>query len=407
MRKAILHIDGDGFFASCEISLNPALRGKPVVTGQERGIATAMSPEAKKLGVSRGMPIFQVKKNFPQVVVVNSNYHSYGIFAQRMYDIVTRYTDQVEEYSIDECFALLHDSEGATDLVAVAREIKETLQKELGMTFSLGLAPTKVLAKVASKWNKPDGFTVITHADIEAFLKDMLVSKVWGIGPAQSQHLYSIGIKTALELIQKPLEWINATQHKHIRELWHELGGQEVYKVHHERDDDQASIQKTRTFTPPTQDKEKLFSELAYNVEAACQKARHARLVPSRVYYFLKTQEFRYHRHEIVLTIPTTSPHAILNAIKDTFDTIYREGVDYRATGVTLSDLRPVEVSQNDLFGEVVENQKWIEIYKIADLIDRRYGSRTIRLASSQRAYKRRGARPTRLLKIPYMGEVL
>jgi len=407
MRRAIVHIDGDGFFASCEISLNPKLKGKPVVTGQERGIATAMSPEAKKLGISRGMPIYQVKKNFSQAVVVQSNYHIYGIFAQRMYDIVRRYTDQVEEYSIDECFGLLYDSEGALDIVAVAREIKETLHKELGMTFSMGVAPTKVLAKVASKWNKPDGFTVITEDKIEEFLKDMLVSKIWGIGPAQSQHLYSLGIRTALELIERPLEWINSTQHKHIRELWHELRGESVYKVHYERDDDQASIQKTRTFTPPTSDKEKLFSEVAWNVEAACQKARHAQLVPGRVYYFLKTQEFRYHRHEIILTIPTTSPHAILNAIKDTFDTIYREGVDYRATGITLSDLRPLEVSQNDLFGEVVENSKWIEIYKIADLIDRRYGTRTMRLASSQRAYKRRGVRPSRLLKIPYMGEVL
>lgn len=400
MNSAILHVDGDSFFASCEVSLDHTLRGRPVVTGQERDIATAMSKEAKRLGVSRGMPIFQVRKNFPEVVVVNSNYHTYGIFAERMYNIVRRYSDEVEEYSIDECFARI-----SGNVEEVARRIKQDLQRELGMTFSIGVAPTKVLAKVASKWRKPDGFTILEQVDIPDFLRELLVGQVWGIGPAQSQHLYSQGIRTALELTEKPLEWINATQHKHIRELWHELRGQPVYRVHAEQDDAQASIQQTRTFSPPTSDKQKIFSELAYNVEGACQKARLRGLVPERVYYFLKTQEFRYQRAEIPLAVPTASPHAILDDIEATFEAIYRPGVEYRATGVTLSDLRPADLGQNDLFGEVVKNERWDEIYKLADLIDRRYGSHTLRLASSSRARQRRGARPSRFLKIPYIGE--
>ncbi len=408
MQRAIVHVDGDGFFASCEVSLDPTLKGKPVVTGQERGIATAMSKEAKALGISRGMPIFLVKKNFPQAVVVQSNYLTYGIFAERMYNIVRRYTPLVEEYSIDECFADITDL-ATTDrsYEDIAREIKETLNTELGMTFSLGLGPTKVIAKVASKWNKPDGFTVINKEGIPNFLKDMLVGKIWGIGPSQSLHLTMLGIGTALDLINRPLEWINATQHKHIRELWHELNGTSVYKVHAEDNDPQHSLQKTRTFTPPTENKNVLFGELSKNVEAACQKARGQKLVPRRVHYFLKTQEFRYHRFEIPLTVPTTSPSAILNEIRKTFDAIHRPGTEYRATGVTLSDLRPTNLFQNDLFGEVVKNDSWQEIYKIVDLIDRRYGTRTMRLASSSTRGKRSGIRPKRHLKIPYMGEVV
>src|ERR1035437_10757246 len=102
--RTILHVDGDSFFTSCEVSLDVSLRGKAVVTGHERGIATAMSKEAKALGVVRGMPIFQIKKEFPQITIVNSNYFAYGLFAERMYNIVRRYTPFVEEYSIDECF---------------------------------------------------------------------------------------------------------------------------------------------------------------------------------------------------------------------------------------------------------------------------------------------------------------
>src|SRR5688572_26380317 len=107
MTKHILHIDGDSFFASVETSLNPRLRGLPVVTGKERGIASAMSKEAKALGISRGMPIFKIKKEFPQVVILSSDYGTYELFAQRMFAIVRRYAREVEEYSIDECFATL------------------------------------------------------------------------------------------------------------------------------------------------------------------------------------------------------------------------------------------------------------------------------------------------------------
>ena len=147
--RRILHIDGDSFFASCEASLNPFLKGKPVVTGHERGMATSMSVEAKALGVVRGMPVFQIKREFPQVIVVESNYINYGLFAERMYSIVSQYTPYVEEYSIDECFAdITHLKEGARE---VAQMIQDELSMKLDLSFSIGIGPTKVLAKVASK----------------------------------------------------------------------------------------------------------------------------------------------------------------------------------------------------------------------------------------------------------------
>ncbi|MDB5194097.1 MAG: polymerase [Parcubacteria group bacterium] len=400
--KTILHLDGDGFFAACEISLNPKLKGKAVVTGQERGIATAMSREAKALGVHRGMPIYMVKKLYPEAVVVNSNYHSYGMFAQRMYDIVRRYTPLVEEYSIDECFADISD---LPDPVRAAENIKKELKRELGITFSLGIGPTKVIAKVASKWNKPDGFTVIQPDEIENFLKDLHIGKVWGIGPATSTHLQRLGIQTALDFTQRDERWVRENLPKPEHFLWHELRGHSVYRVHHEPDDDYGSIQQTRTFTPSTK-LDFLFSELSKNVEGACMKARRHELSTRRVYYFLKTQEFRYHRFEVPLTVPTNDPSVILNEIRATVDRVYKQGFEYRATGVTLSELVPESVAQNDLFGEVVKNDKKREVWKISDLIDRRYGTHTMILASSLRAREKRRTRPARRLWIPSMGEV-
>ncbi len=402
MNQAILHIDGDSFFASCEVSLDHTLRGKPVVTGQERGIATAMSKEAKAIGIHRGMPVFKIRKEYPQVVIVNSNYHHYSIFAQRMYEIVRRYSHAVEEYSIDECFAVLEGNS-----VDKARRIKADLQRELGMTFSLGIAPTKTLAKVASKWNKPDGFTVLAHSDIEKFLEKMEVGRIWGIGPATSQALQRMGVKTALDYIHRSEDWIRENLSKPHVALWHELRGTPARHVHDELEDDQASIQKTRTFSPPSTDKKFLLSELSKNVESACQKARGTGLATRRIYYFLKTQEFRYHRFEIPLTQPTQAPNIIIKEIMRTFDMVYRGKTQYRASGVTLSELVPEGLVQNDLFGEVVEKEKIGKIFKITDAIDRRYGLHTMMLASSLSAYKRRGYRPERHLKIPFLGEVV
>jgi len=103
--RAILHVDGDAFFASCEVARNPALKGKPVVTGQERGIASALTYEAKALGVVRGMSIREIRKRYPSVVVLPSDYATYSLYSRRMYSIVRRYSPCVDEYSIDECFA--------------------------------------------------------------------------------------------------------------------------------------------------------------------------------------------------------------------------------------------------------------------------------------------------------------
>jgi DNA polymerase-4/DNA polymerase V len=350
------------------------------------------------------MPIYMVRKMFPEAVIVHSNYHSYGMFAQRMYNIVRRYTPLVEEYSIDECFADISD---LPDPIIASMNIKKELKRELGITFSLGIGPTKVIAKVASKWNKPDGFTVIKPEEIEAFLKDLPVGNVWGIGPATSTHLVRLGINTALDFIKRDERWVRENLPKPELFLWHELSGHSIYRVHHESDDDYGSIQQTRTFTPPKTEKDFLLSELSRNVEGACHKARRYGLATKRIYYFLKTQEFRYHRFEIPLTVHTNDPSIIQNEIRASWDRVYKPGYEYRATGVTLSELRSESMLENDLFGEVAKNDKKREVLKIADIIDRRYGSHTIVFASSLKSRERRGERAERRLWIPCMGEVV
>src|SRR3989344_5269664 len=205
--KTILHMDGDAFFVGCEMSKNPKLKGKSVVTGEERGIVSALSYEAKALGIVRGMPIFTLKKKFPSVLVLPGDYAYYARMSKQMFDIVRRYADDVEEYSIDECFADLTglDKPLRMSYKEIAERIKKEINEELGLSVSIGLAPTKVLAKVASKWQKPDGLTVIEGESAPDFLAKTPIEKIWGIGPRTAEFLKKKGIGTAGEVANREL----------------------------------------------------------------------------------------------------------------------------------------------------------------------------------------------------------
>jgi len=289
--QAILHIDGDAFFTSCEEVLHPELKGKPIITGAERGIVACASYAAKKIGIKRGVNLRDAKIICPGLVMLPSDYESYSLFSRRMFMIMRRFTPQVEEYSIDEAFA---DITGLrrplrSSYETIARKIKNEIQREIGFTVSVGLSLTKVLAKVGSKYQKPDGLTVIPGRSIANFLKDLTVDKVWGIGPATTAQLNKMGIKTALEFAHLPEQSVKKSFTKPTIEIWQELRGQSVCSVISEEKSTYASISKTKTFAPSTSDADYLFAQLLRNLKSACIKARRYKLAPRRVALFLKT----------------------------------------------------------------------------------------------------------------------
>ena len=208
--RAILHIDGDAFFASCEQSRRPKLQGRPVVTGKERGIAASMSYEAKACGVTRGMRLADIRKRCPDAVILPSDYETYSLLSTRFFAIVRRYTPEIEEYSIDECFADLTGLRRPLRMsyLRIAEQIKKDLDSELGFTFSVGLAPNKVVAKIASKWQKPSGCTAIPGRELHHYLAKVPVENVWGIGPQTTALLNKHGVTTALQFAQKPEQWV-------------------------------------------------------------------------------------------------------------------------------------------------------------------------------------------------------
>jgi DNA polymerase-4/DNA polymerase V len=390
--RAILHIDGDSFFASCEVARDPHLRGKPVVTGAERGIVSSMTYEAKRLGISRAMPLHEIRRKFPEAVILPSDYETYSLYSHRMYEIVRRYTPSVEEYSIDECFAELTGMRRAHRMSypKMAEAIRSDLGRELGMTFSMGLSVTKVLAKIGSKWKKPDGLTLIPLQKSRGFLEKTPTGSVWGIGPNTSAYLARYGIRTAYEFTLSDEAWVRATCSKPIVEIWRELRGEAVYEIDDTGRESYQSISKTKTFTPSSHSPVFVFSQLSKNVENACIKARRWGLAAPEIFFFLKSQDFQYRGCEIKLPHATSVPQDILSAVREHFPRIFKRGEEYRATGITLLKLENAADQQLDLFGGVEKTEAITRVYESVDAISRRFGKHAVFLASSHAAMNRR-----------------
>lgn len=386
--RAILHFDGDAFFASIEQLMDYTLRGKPVVTGGERGAATSISYEAKARGIHRGMPMREIKRICPDVHIVSSDYTAYSIYARRMYGIVREYTPYVEEYSIDECFADVTGlrAKYGRSYEEIGLMIKSRLEADLGLTFGVGLAPNKTLAKLASKHRKPAGFTSIPLHEISTFLKDLYIGNIWGMGMKTSLYLEKLGIHTALDFAQRDEAWLRVNKlSKPYREIWSELHGSFARPLALSGDGAIGSIMKTRTFTP-SRNRAVILSQLAKNIEDAAAKARRHGVQARSLRFYLKTQEFRY--AGIVLTLPVslTDPRELIRIVEAHLDEAYVPGELYRATGVTLSALTADHAVTPDLFGESERIEERASVIGAIDRLNDRFGRHTVFLGASMTA---------------------
>ena len=383
--QAIIHIDGDAFFTSCEEAIHPELRGKPIITGGERGIVACASYPAKRLGIKRGVPLHEARALCPELVILPSDYETYSLFSRRMFNIIRRFTPQVEEYSIDEAFADITGMRRAhhASYDTITLRIKSEIQRELGITVSAGLSLTKVLAKVASKHNKPDGFTAIPGRLIARYLKDLPVEKIWGIGHATASYLEKMKVRTALEFARLPERIMEERFTKPVVETWRELRGESVYPVSPEEKSTYASISKTKTFSPPTSDREYLFAHLLRNLESACIKARRYALAPRKIIPFLKKNNFDTAGCEAKLTRPSVYPLELSPLLQELFDQLYEEKEIYRSTGIVLVDLVPDAPIQYSLFEDPLKAEKIRQLYEAADILSGKYGKHTLHLGGS------------------------
>jgi nucleotidyltransferase/DNA polymerase involved in DNA repair len=383
--QAIIHVDGDAFFTSCEEALHPELRGKPIIAGGERGIVACASYAAKAMGVKRGVPLHEARKKCPGLIILPSDYETYSLFSRRMFNVMRRFTPQVEEYSIDEAFADITGMRRAlrASYETIALNIKAEIAKELGITVSVGLSLTKVLAKVASKHQKPDGFTSIPGRMIAMYLEYLPVEKIWGIGHATTSYLNKMGIRTALEFARLPEDTVRKRFTKPGMEIWRELRGEAVYEVCPEEKSTNASISKTKTFSPPSNNTDYLFAHLMRNLESACIKARGYHLAAKRIMAFLKRNDFSYAGREIKLNRPSVYPMELSAELRHIFVDIYRSQDLYRATGVVLMELTKDANIQYTLFEDPLKAEKVHDIYRVMDEVSEKYGKHILHLGAS------------------------
>jgi nucleotidyltransferase/DNA polymerase involved in DNA repair len=418
----ILHVDGDSFFVACEIARFPELVGKPVAVGAERGIITALNYEAKKLGVTRCMPVFQLQKEFPSVTILPAHFELYEKYSQNLCALLSERFSVVQKYSVDECFAVVHVSadqiHDESYLNKFLSDLKNEINSALGVTYSFGLGPTKSLAKAASKMNKPNGHAVIIEdlTVIRNLLKDIPIESVWGIGRKTSEKLRRLGVSTATDFIQTERSIIEREFTRPTVDLWHELNGEPRLSVPAERDD-YKSMQSTQSFNA-TNDANFVLAEISRHSEIIGARMRAMDYVANSFSVFIK---YGHHGKRLYKTASfivshqyTNDSSVIIKGAHRSLQSLIGKNTQYRACGITAHNIQLLSDTQNDLFGEQTKIQDR-NTGSIIDEINKRFGSKTIMNASSMSSYTYRNKISTDRnasnryeygLPLPYLGEV-
>ena len=394
-------VDCDNCYVSCERVFRPDLDGQPVVVlSNNDGCVVARSNEAKKLGIKAGMPYYQLQQQFPgnKIAVFSSNYELYGELTGRVTEIIRQEAPSYFRYSIDECFVYWQGF-GGTDLKQWGEDLYKRIRRSVGMPVSIGLAPTKTLAKMASHFAKKyPGYRHCCLIDSDEKRRKALklypVKDVWGIGRRYAARLDALGIKTAYDFASHHGDWVQATfRNIVIYRTWQELNG--IDAVPNEEMARKKSICTSRSFDGMVSDLPTLHTHVSNYAARCAEKLRAQGTVASVVAVFLHTNAFRedvpqyWNFREKRFIVPTDSSIEIVKAATETLQQIYIPGYQYKKAGVILMSIGPGSPMQLDLFDYSAEQfQKMKRLDAVIDRINKVNGSETIVLGSQQ--YTRR-----------------
>lgn len=390
-------IDCDNFFCSCERVFRPDLEGIPlVVLSNNDGCVVARSREAKAMGIKMGIPYYQMKEQFPEAGIhaFSSNYVLYADMSKRVMATLRLETAEVYQYSIDECFMVL-DGLDRVDLKAWGEALAAKVRKWTGIPISIGIAPTKTLAKAAARLAKShEGYRkCCLIASDEQRLKaiDLTdVGDIWGIGRRHARSLKIRGIFTAGQFAKQPREWVRKLYHITGERTWMELRGQDVIPLE-EMDHSRQTIVTSRTFPGMFATVDELTPHVA-NYAARCAfKLRKQNSVCGMVMVFARTNPFRDDLPQFsgsashVFTTPTSSTGEIVKAALCLLREFYRPGFLYKKAGVMVDRISSATAVQPDLFE--FDPDKRCKLNAIASAMDRinaSLGNDTLILASQQ-----------------------
>lgn len=384
--RKILHVDMDAFYASIEMRDNPALRGKPVIVGgapQRRGVVSAASYEARKFGVHSAMPMARALRLCPQAIRIPPRLSVYADVSQQIRDIFARYTPQFEPLSLDEAFLDVTACEKLfSGAETIARAIKQAIQTELALVASVGVAPNKFIAKIASDVNKPDGFVVVDADQVQSFLDPLPVSRLWGAGKATVAAFERMGVRTIAQLRRQSLPWLHAhfgRQGEHLWQLAHGIDTREVIT-----DAQAKSISHETTFAEDINDKQVIEAWLLHLTEQVAWRLRRADLLGRTVQLKLRFPDFKTITRSHTLTEATHSTDSLWQIVRQLLRDNWQGTPAIRLIGMGVSGLQNSreQMIQADLF--VPATPKQTQVDALTDRINTRFGPRTLQRGRSK-----------------------
>ena len=357
MQRRILHCDMDCFFAAVHMRDDPALRGKPVVVGGDpsgRGVVAAASYEARAFGIHSAMPSAQARRLCPQTIFLRTDFGRYKAESEKIFDIYRQFTPSIQTLSLDEAYLDVSEHLGNRgSATAIAEAIRQRVREERGLTVSIGVGPNKLVAKIASDQDKPDGLTVIRPRQVAGFLAPLPVRRIYGVGPASERKLNEMGITTVADLASTPLDLLLARFGHWGRTLWQYANGRDDREVRTDRE--RKSIGTERTFREDMRDieamdevLEKMTLEVVGGLE---RRGLAACTITVKVRYPDFTTLTRSHSFDG----PTTSARRIENCAKDLLRRTGAMERSVRLLGLTVDGLVPAGLEQSLLFDEEPE----------------------------------------------------
>ena len=340
--RKIIHIDMDAFYAAVEQHDNPSLRGKPVIVGgdaEKRGVVSAASYEARAYGVHSAMPASQAKRLCPQGIFLPVRMDRYQEVSEQIFQLLRVYTPLVEPLSLDESFLDVTGSEKLFGpALQIAKDIKQRIHESTGLTASAGIAPNKFLAKIASDFRKPNGLVEIPSEEVQDFLRDLPISRLWGVGKTTEEVLQGMGILRVGQLAAYPMEAIERKLGKFGRELVALARGEDDRPVIPESE--AKSISQEETFTPDLANRETMKKVLLDQSERVAWDLRKQRLKGFTVQLKVRYPDFTLVTRSITLPSPTDQGMEIYQAaltLLDRTEALLRRA---RLLGVGISNLR-------------------------------------------------------------------
>jgi len=378
--RRIIHLDMDAFYASVEELDNPELKGKPVIVGgnRKRGVVSAASYEARKFKIHSAMPMAQAMSLCPHGVFLPVRMKRYRQISGRIFAIYQRFTPLVEPLSLDEAFL---DVTGSNRLFGssedIAARIKKLVFQMIGLTVSAGVASSKLVAKIASDYNKPDGLTIVMPGREEEFLGPLPIKRLWGVGKKTREALGLLGVKTIEDLAGLSLKLLEQKFGKHGRSLHNAALGIDYRDV--ETEHETKSVGHEITLDTDLIDIEKIQRQLLELASMVAKRLRRYQLQGRTITLKVKYHDFRQITRSSTITRHTTDSKRIFEEIIQLLKKTDAGRKPIRLLGISVSGLKLVsDSSQQFLFPEMQASRKRQEINKALDKIQEKFGSTAI-----------------------------